>query len=256
MVDNVTRTVRVLDEPESTARAGGPPHRRAGRAARRPRGRFVIAFSGGRTPVPLFRALADLSDGPRRWASWELFCCDERCVPRDDERSNLGLARELWLEPSRFPSANVHPVETSGPPEEAARRYDAQLRTFFGTRPGPTFDAVVLGVGPDGHTASLFPGSSTLGVTGRWAVAELTPQMPPPVPRVTLTLEALGRARTAVFLVCGSDKRAALAQILLRRRPPPATAPLPAARVVAVDTTEWFIDRAAAPPGAGPGTDE
>lgn len=248
-----TVRVRVFHDPPSAALAAAERIVRVSDAAVRQRGRFAIAVSGGRTPEPLFRALARVPDGPQRWPSWQLFCCDERCVPPDDDRSNLGLARRRWLEPADFPPGNVHPVDTSLPAEEAARRYDAQLRAFFRAMTEATFDVVVLGIGPDGHTASLFPGSSTLEVADRWAVAEPNPALPPRVARVTLTLEALGRARTAVFLVCGSDKRAVVATLLARTGP--GSLPLPAARVRPSETTEWFLDREAAPEGLEPGTD-
>jgi 6-phosphogluconolactonase len=245
VVERLTRVVRIHSGPEAAARAVADRLLELADTATARRGRFVLAVSGGRTPEPLFRALAELTDGPRRWPSWQLFLCDERVVPPEDPRSNYGLVRRLWLEPAGFPAANVHPIETSVPADEGAGRYERTLREFFPASEPATFDAVVLGIGPDGHTASLFPGASCLGEGGRWAAAEWSPSMAPHVPRVTLTLEGLGHARRAIFLVTGSDKRPAMGQILSRS----GGAELPAAKVDALESVEWHLDRDASPPG-------
>lgn len=243
----MTPTVRVLADADAAARAVAARLEELAGSALSARGEFSVAVSGGRTPEPMFRALAGREGGASVWHGWQVFWCDERLVPVADDRSNAGLARRLWLDPCGFPRSNMHEVPTDPPVEEAARRYDATLRTFFhpGERDGP--DVVVLGIGPDGHTASLFPGSPALEVTGRWAVAVPTPGQPPPVPRVTMTLEALARARNALFLVTGADKRPALAQILSPASSRSKDAPLPAARVASAGAVEWFLDRAAAP---------
>lgn len=243
----MTRVVHVLPDAESAATA--VVDRLFGLASRvgeqeRP---FALAISGGRTPEPMFRALAIREGGPKDWSRWQLFWCDERLVPGSDPRSNFGLAQRLWLGPAHFPPRNIHPIETGVPVDEAARRYETTVRGYFGAGDAPTFDAVVLGVGPDGHTASLFPGASALEVVDRWVVPEPRPSQPPAVPRVTLTLEGIGRARTAIFLVGGADKRPVLAEIL-GAADGTATGPkLPAARVRAQDAVEWFVDSAAAP---------
>lgn len=248
MVGRLAPVVRVLPTPALAAQAAGVRLLQLADAAIRERGRFVLALSGGATPEALYASL-----GTRRIGSvgWEFFLCDERLVPPQDSRSNIGQVRRLWLGPASVPEASVHPVDTSVPAEEAARRYGAALRQFFGPSPGPTFDLVLLGIGPDGHTASLFPGSSTLEVRDLWAVAEPSPGLPPVVPRVTMTLEALGRARAAVFLVTGAEKRAAVAAIL--GRPGAAKEPvLPAKRVATVAAVEWFLDLEAARELPGP----
>ena len=244
MVDRLNRSVHVAPDAAEAAAAVAERLVRLSDGARARRGSFGVAVSGGRTPEALFRELAGRADGPTLWPDWQLFCVDERLVPPDDPRSNLGLARRLWLAPAGFPEENVHPIPTDVPPEEAARRYEATLRTFFGRSGRSTFDAVVLGVGVDGHTASLFPGAPTLDARDRWVVAEPRPAQPPEVPRITLTLEALGHARTAIFLVCGTEKREVLARLL-----PGTPAPrsdLPAARVAPSESVEWFVDRDAA----------
>jgi 6-phosphogluconolactonase len=210
-----------------------------------------VAVSGGRTPEPVFEQLAARAGEFDRWRNSDVFWCDERLVPPSDLRSNFGLARRLWLTPAGVPRENVHPVPSSLPLEDAAREYEADLRGRFDRTAAPTFDAVLLGVGPDGHTASLFPGAPALDVRDRWAAGEPRPAQPPLVPRVTLTLEGLRHGRVAIFLVCGAEKRAVLARLLGRSTGETERAKLPAARVSAVDAVEWFLDRDAAPPGIG-----
>lgn len=247
MVDTLSPEVRVFADPGSAARAVADRLMGLAATAHGRGERFSVAFSGGRTPEPMFRALAAPSTGADHWRAWEVFWCDERLVPRADARSNLGLAKRLWIDPAGVPSQNVHPVDTSVALAEAARRYEAGLRSFFGEATSVTFSAVVLGVGPDGHTASLFPGAASLRERVRWVVGEPRPPQPPRVPRVTLTLEGLRRARHAIFLVAGPEKRNVLSRIL---RPPGAKAPraeLPAGRVRSVEPVEWYLDRDAAP---------
>ncbi len=219
--------------------------------ARAQRGRFALAVSGGQTPEPLFRALASRGTGEDAWSGWHIFWSDERAVPPTDPRSNFGEAGRLWLGPAAVPDGQVHPIRTDGPGIDAmARTYEAELREFFPGPPGAaTFDAVLLGVGPDGHTASLFPGSPTLEAGGRWVVAEPRPAVPPLVPRVSLTLDAIGRARVVLFLVGGTAKREVLARVFADPNRGGPRAALPAARVQALDAVEWYVDRGAAPPG-------
>ena len=242
MVDGLAPVVRVLDDPAAAAEAAAERLLGLADAALHERGRFVLAASGGRTPEPLYALLGRRRSGS---PSWHLFLCDERLVPTEDPRSNLGLLRRLWLGPADFPDRGVHGVDTSALPDAAATRYDRTLREFFGPGPGPTFDVALLGIGPDGHTASLFPGSPTLTVRDRWAVAEPSPGLDPQVARVTLTLPALARARHALFLVAGADKRSAIDHILGGGAAPTASA-LPAALVASVGPVEWFLDRPAA----------
>lgn len=247
MVDGLTRVLNVLPDAATAATAVVDRLVALSDRALEEERPFALAVSGGRTPEPMFRALAARPDGPRRWPRWRLFWCDERMVPPGDERSNFGLARRLWLDPAHFPAANVHPVEASAMVADAAVRYEATLRRELGAGNGPTFDAVVLGVGPDGHTASLFPGSASLDVRDRWVVCEPRPSQPPLVPRVSLSLEGIGRARVALFLVAGADKRSILSRVLVEERSSGPGASLPAARVTAVESVEWFVDAAATP---------
>jgi len=209
------------------------------------RGRFAVAVPGGRTPEPMFRALAGGEQRTGGWRGWEVFWGDERMVPEEDPRSNYALAKREWLGPGRVPPGQVHPVVTTIGAADGAHTYEALLRSTFG--PTPSFDAIVLGVGPDGHTASLFPGAGTLDADDRWVVPEPNPALPPRVPRVTLTLQALRSSQVAIFLVCGEEKRGIVAEVLRESSaggPPPA---LPAARVTARESVEWYLDRAVAP---------
>jgi 6-phosphogluconolactonase len=250
VVDPLRTNVWVHPDAETAARAAA--HRVLGLAERAvaAEGRFAVAVSGGKTPEGMFRELASAGGPPNRWKAWQVFWCDERHVPSTDPRSNFGLARRVWLRPARVPVEGIHPVPVSRSLEQDATAYEDELRRFFA--PGSTagWDAVVLGVGPDGHTASLFPGSASLEVPGRWVVGEPEPRQPPDVPRVTLTLEGLSHARVAIFLVCGADKRAILSRLLDPVGPHPSKLALPAARVGATESVEWFVDRDALPPTA------
>ncbi len=176
------------------------------------RGVFLLALSGGSTPRSLYETLAS---PPYRdslpWAHVHFFWSDERCVPPDHPDSNYRLAEEALL--SRLPlrEEQVHrlPGEVQ-PPEAAAARAEQEMRRFFTgqkLRNGlPLFDLILLGVGPDGHTASLFPGRPALQERDRWVIAEPDPARPPLVPRLTLTLPVLSAAREVVFLVAGEGK--------------------------------------------------
>jgi 6-phosphogluconolactonase len=161
---------------------------------------FAVALSGGSTPKALYRALAAADDFP--WDRVQWYFGDERFVPPDDAQSNCRMAREAML--FRAPPGNVHPVPTVGvTPDEAAARYEAELRA---RATAPLFDLVLLGLGTDGHTASLFPGTSALDERERWVRATRNG-------RITLTYPALENATRIAFLVTGADKRAMLARL-------------------------------------------
>lgn len=250
MVEGLNRVVRVFPDADTAATAASERLVDLAERARGDERPFALALSGGRTPEPLFRALASRPDGPRLWPAWQLFWADERLVPGSDPRNNAGLARRLWLGPSGFPPAGIHAIDPQGSGTEVAIRYEAVLRQYFAGTPA-TFDAVVLGVGGDGHTASLFPGSPALEEAGRWVTAVPRPGQPPYVPRITLTLPALAKARVALFLVTGPEKQPIVSRLLgpdERDR-----AELPPARVQPKESVEWFLDVAAAPAPATPG---
>jgi 6-phosphogluconolactonase len=198
-----------------------------------------VAVSGGSSPRPAFeRAAARRPD----WAGVTLWWADERCVPPDDVRSNYRLVRETLLDGlSRPPS--VHRVHGELPPEEGAALYDEEIR-------GVRLDLAVLGIGPDGHTASLFPGSPALAETERAAVAA-EPGLEPFVPRVTLTIPMLSATRLVLFLVVGEDKAEATARAFGGERDPATPASLVRS---AEGRTVAVLDAAAASRLGGAGT--
>jgi len=181
--------------------------------ARSKDGPVAIALSGGSTPKRFYELLAK---PPYReafpWSRAHWFWGDERFVPHDDPRSNFLMAEKAFLSQAPIPRANVHPIPTVGlSPSSAADAYEAELKSFYGADDldpsRPFFEAVVLGLGSNGHTASLMPGSSALGERRRWAVEVLGAA---PETRITLTYPVLESCREAAFLIEGSDKKAAL----------------------------------------------
>lgn len=187
----------------------------------------TLVLAGGRTPRPVYARLAGL---PYDWQGVDVFFSDERCVPPDHPDSNFRMAREALL--SRVP-ARVHPMPGASC---GAASYEAELRSLFGDGP-PSFDLAFLGMGADGHTASLFPGDPALGERERLVARVAGPGHP----RLTLTLPVLSAARLAVFLVAGAEKRQALQRVL-------AGEPLPAA-MVAARRVVFVADPAAASQG-------
>jgi 6-phosphogluconolactonase len=211
----------------------------------RARGRFTFVLSGGSTPRKLFSLLASDKFVSRiEWARVEFFWGDERCVPPDHPDSNYRMARESMLDLLRVDPARVHRMRGEDPPERAAAAYESMLHEFFGmgpAEPPPAFDLVLLGMGPDGHTASLFPGTAALDERERWVAANRSPDG---MPRLTLTFPVLNAAANVLFLVSGADKAERVQQILERA---PGADALPASRVrPSRGQLEWMIDRAAA----------
>jgi 6-phosphogluconolactonase len=212
-------------------------------------GRARMVTSGGSTPRPLYRLLASPAFRDRLdWRRVELFQGDERCVPPDHPESNFGQLSQTLL--AGVEPAAVHRIEGERPAAEAAALYDRAVRDAAGDP--PRFDLALLGIGADGHTASLFPDTppelALDGGGGRLAVATRSPE--PPHPRVSLTLVALGGVERAVFLVAGEGKAEAVARAL--GPPPEAGEPPPAARVRPAGSTLWLLDRAAAALLPGP----
>ncbi|MFP5220928.1 MAG: 6-phosphogluconolactonase [Acidobacteriota bacterium] len=180
---------------------------RAAREAAAARGRFTLALSGGSTPARYFEQLAGI-DLP--WQAVHVFWADERLVAKDDPASNFRLAREHLLERAPIPADNIHPMVDAALALEAledqAQACESMLRGFFGAGGFPAFDVIHLGVGDDGHTASLFPGQPALAERERWVLPVVYEKSKPPVPRLTLTLPVLNAARLAFFLVSGQGK--------------------------------------------------
>ncbi|MEA2823348.1 MAG: 6-phosphogluconolactonase [Bradyrhizobium sp.] len=207
--------------------------------------RIAICLTGGSSPKQLYELLGN---EPYRdqipWQRVHWFIGDERFVPDTDALSNMRMARQAFLNRCA-PLVNIHPVATNATnPDEAAHRYETELKSFYGADnfdpARPLFDVVLMGAGPDGHTASLFPDYPALAETERWVVGVPKAHVEPFVPRVTLTLPALASCREMLFEVAGADKRAILTRVL-------AGEDLPANRAHSAGETTWLVDRAALP---------
>ena len=233
-------TVEVAKDPEALARRVASWL--TDLAAASP-GRFAIGLSGGSTPRRLYQLL---SEPPFRdalpWERIHWFWGDERFVPSDHPESNYGMVRTAMLGRAPAPPSNIHAITTTGTPEEAAGRYERELKSYYGADildpARPLFDVQLLGLGPDGHTASLIPGTSALEERQRWAVPVVGAR---PETRITLTYPPLESSRHTAFLVAGADKREILARALSGDQT------LPAARLTPVGELTWFIDEAARP---------
>jgi 6-phosphogluconolactonase len=209
------------------------------------RGRGAIALSGGHTPEKMY-ALWGATEKYRNETDWNrvhLFWGDERYVPQDDPLSNYRMTSEALLAHVPIPAANVHAAPTNLPtPEKAAEVYDQDLRKFFGSA-APAFDVTLLGLGPEGHTASLFPDSAALEEKSRWVVPVQVAAVPPN--RLTFTLPVLNSSRNTYFLVAGENKRPILSA--LRAEPETRPSAYPAGRIRPTDgRVLWFLDQAAA----------
>jgi 6-phosphogluconolactonase len=238
--------IRVVGDQKTLCEAAVDKIVRLAAAAVAERGRFMLAVSGGKTPEPLYELLAQSPWRERiDWTRVEVFWSDERCVPPESSESNFRLVHESLLSKLDPVPRAVHRIEGEGPDRDrAAEAYEDEIRLAFGARRGegpPSFDLVLLGMGADGHTASLFPHAPALGESVEWVVSSRAPA--PPHDRITMTLPLLNRARTALFLVAGAEKSAALAAVLSGS----GHDPLPARRV-APEHGEllWLVDRAAA----------
>jgi 6-phosphogluconolactonase len=171
------------------------------------RGQFTIVLAGGSTPKPLYEKLSG-QDLP--WDKIHVFWGDERYVSATHPDSNEGMARRAWLDQVPFPPQNLHPMPTQAQdPEASAQVYETHLHTFFGTQDIPAFDLILLGLGDDGHTASLFPHTDVLNVCDRLIGVGYRGQDP----RLTFTIPLLNEAHCVVFLVAGQSKRPALEAI-------------------------------------------
>jgi 6-phosphogluconolactonase len=211
--------------------------------------RVAICLAGGSSPKQLYALLAtEPYRGRIPWDRVHWFIGDERFVSANDPLNNMGMARRLLLDQCA-PASNIHPIPTdTGNADESASRYARELESFYGAKglspERPLFDIVLMGVGPDGHTASLFPDDPALEEAGRWVVGVPQAHVAPFVPRVTLTLPVLGSCREMLFEAAGSDKRAILTRVLAGEN-------LPANRAHATGETTWLVDKAAAPENLG-----
>jgi 6-phosphogluconolactonase len=209
------------------------------------KGPFRISLSGGSTPKTLYKLLAtDEFRGRFPWPLVSWYWGDERFVPHDHPESNYRMTREAMLSKAPVPPENIHPIPADGTPDEAAHRYERTLQEAYGAMTfdpaRPLFDITLLGLGPDGHAASLLPGEPVLRERKRWvaAVSHGRPEI-----RITMTYPVLESSRHVAFLVAGREKAAILAEIRS------GTSEVPAAGLRPVGELVWFVDREAA--GAG-----
>ena len=238
-MDGSIGRMEILPDPPALARYVAEWMTAAALAAKGP---FRVSLSGGSTPKALYELLAsDEFRGRFPWKQVSWYWGDERFVPYNHPESNYRMVREAMLSRAPIPPENIHPIPTDGTAEEAAREYERTLQRAYGA---PTldpsrslFDIMLLGLGADGHTASLLPGDSALEERKRWAVPVSHGR---PEVRITLTFPVIDSSRHVAFLVAGQSKAAALAAIRAGDRQ------LPAARVRPVGELIWLVDRAAA----------
>jgi len=211
-------------------------------------GRVAICLTGGSSPKRLYQLFAsDVYRGKIPWQRVHWFIGDERFVPATDPLNNMGTARAIFLDRCA-PAANIHPIPTAtadpADPDRSAALYEQELKSFYGAdaldHAHSLFDVVLMGVGPDGHTASLFPDDAALEETARWAVGVPRANVEPFVPRVSLTLPTLASCREMLFEVAGADKRAILTRLFAGEN-------LPANRARSTGETVWLVDKSALP---------
>ena len=239
---SAARDIRIFDDPQKLFRGAADEFASQATAAVRSRGRFTVALSGGSTPRNLYSLLAQNRSLP--WDKIYFFFGDERHVPPDSPESNYRMARESLLSKISTPEANVFRVPAENPDaREAAKNYEHTLKQFFNTPANefPRFDLVLLGMGPDGHTASLFPGTSALQEKSLWVVSNWVDKFK--TDRITLTLPVLNNAAVVIFLVSGQDKAQPLKEVLEGKEsgglyPSKLIQPLDGELI-------WMVDRAA-----------
>jgi 6-phosphogluconolactonase len=233
----------IFDTPEQVARAAAERFVDYSIASIRDHGSFAVALAGGSSPRLAYELLA--TDEFRNRVDWSLvflFFGDERMVPPNSPESNYRMVNDALISRVSIPAANVHRIMGETAPAESAASYAAELKSFFGTVEWPHFDLVWLGIGEDGHTASLFPGSDALKDETSWVIDTRNPQTGQT--RITLTLPVPNHAARVTFMVTGKGKAATLARVLHDDAEKEA---LPAQKVKPVNgVLEWLVDRAAA----------
>ena len=238
--DERVRELQIFEEGIDVWRAVGERWRSLAAEAVAARGVFTVALSGGRTPVGFYCYLSRQDGLP--WGETELFQVDERHVPSESEASNCAMIRSSLLDGRKVQPRGFHAVDVSaGDASLAAARYEEELRRFFGHEEGgwPVFDLILLGIGQDGHTASLFPGGRELGEEERWVVSSRGKGAAHE--RITLTLPVLNHCRHAAFLATGREK----AGIVRRLRDGEEAPDLPASLVRPKDSLMIYVDREA-----------
>lgn len=242
MNDDAKRLL-IFDDAEQVARAAAERFAEIGEESSRGNGRFSVALSGGSTPRPIYELLATEEFKARvDWSKSHVFFGDERCVPPDDEASNYRAAQDALLSRVAVPAENVHRMIGEGDAVANARLYEDELRSFFGDVTLPAFDLVMLGLGDDGHTASLFPETNALDEPRAWVVANWIEKLG--AYRLTLTADVINAAAHVLFVVTGAGKAGRLNEVLKGAREPRR---LPAQLIrPARGALEWYVDRAAA----------
>lgn len=250
MSDSATALRVLKDEIELAAVAAEMVAAAAERAVAE-RGVFRVALSGGTAPLRLYRTLAEPPFASRiDWSRVRVFQCDERTVPPDHPDSNYGRLRATLLSRVRIPAGAAHRMRGEDPPEAAASAYEREIARDFGLSESevrespPSLDLVLLGMGEDGHTASLFPGGRALLERRALVVADHVARLD--AWRITMTLPLLDAAREAIFLAPGSAKRDRVAEIHGTSRPPEGREPYPCERVRPRGPVTWLLDEASA----------
>lgn len=236
-------SVRVFDDAAGVAAGAAVSIAGRARESVEARGLFTLALSGGSTPRRVYELLAgeDFRKDPD-WPHVHVFFGDERMVPPDHAESNYRMAYEALLSRVPIPPENVHRIDGVGDAGSNASAYEAEMRGLFGDADWPRLDQVLLGMGDDGHTASLFPGTEALNESRLWVAPNWVGKLG--AWRVTLTAPAINAARHVTFLVNGAGKAGRLREVLKGARDPSR---LPSQLIRPTDgTLEWFVDRAAA----------
>jgi 6-phosphogluconolactonase len=237
---------KLIVAADAAALAQAAAERVMARIAANP-GRIAICLTGGSSPKKLYQLLgSEAWRGRIPWERVHWFIGDERFVPESDPLNNMAVARATFLD-GNAPAGHIHPIPTTtDDPDAGAEAYARELQAFYGAEQldpaRPLFDMVLMGAGPDGHTASLFPGFPEIEETERWVVGVPRANVAPFVPRVSLTLPALASCREMLFEIAGHDKRPILTRLLNGET-------LPALRARSKGETVWLVDQAALPEG-------
>lgn len=235
--------VFLFDDAESVARGAAARVAELARESIEARGLFTIALSGGNTPRRVYELLASEEFGEGiDWPNVHVFFGDERMVPPDSAESNYRMASEALLSRVPIPPENIHRIDGVGDAAANASAYESEMRELFGDAEWPRLDHILLGMGDDGHTASLFPGTEVLHERRLWVAPNWVEKLG--AWRVTLTAPVINAARHVTFLVNGKAKAERLREVLKGKRDPSR---LPSQLIRPSDgTLEWFVDRAAA----------
>ncbi|HVP77444.1 MAG TPA: 6-phosphogluconolactonase [Thermodesulfobacteriota bacterium] len=243
VIEKVSGRIEVLPDLEAVSFRAASTFVSAAKNSIATKNRFAVAISGGSTPRKFYMLLG--SDAYRHQVDWQLvhlFWADERCVHKEDEASNFRTAYDPLLSKVALPDKNIHRIKGEEAPDKAARDYEEEMKGFFGGSKRPRFDLIILGMGEDGHTASLFPGSRTLEEKVRLVLPVYLEE--PKKNRITLTLPVLNNADRILFLVAGSSKAAVLSEVLGDREKKKG---FPAGMIRPTHgNTVWLIDQEAA----------